>query len=459
MEHYGKRNLCSFIDEERKAIQSPTHLSFKTLQEMSEQDIHCSPTRPSTPSTTASMYSLMPPPSPDSPWTLSPLQTPSPSLLHHCIASLRRHDGNIYSIAASRGLVFTGSISSRIRVWRQPDCMERGYLKASSGEVRAMLAYGNMLFTSHKDYKVRVWNITTSESFRSKKVRTLPRKSSFLLFPRVSGNQHKDCVSCMAYYHAEGLLYTGSWDKTVKVWRISDGRAVNSFVAHDDNVNAIVVNQEDGCVFTCSSDGSVRIWRRVYGQSSHTLTMTLKSQPSPVNTLALSTSLTSCFLYSGSVDGFINFWEKEKLSSRFNHGGFLQGHRFEVLCLVAIEKLIFSGSEDTTIRVWRREEGSCFHECLAVLDAHRGPVRFLAASLEIEKVVMGFLVYSASLDQTFKVWRIKILPDERKICSDGRMDHSDLKMKIMEYEMSPVLSPSWVEKKLQVNLCGLSAGS
>ncbi|KAF5950005.1 hypothetical protein HYC85_011998 [Camellia sinensis] len=449
MEHYGKRNLCSFIDEERKAIQSPTHLSFKTLQEMSEQDIHCSPTRPSTPSTTASMYSPMPPPSPDSPWTLSPLQTPSPSLLHHCIASLHRHDGNIYSIAVSRGLVFTGSISSRIRVWRQPDCMERGYLKASSGEVRAMLAYGNMLFTSHKDYKVRVWNITTSESFRSKKVRTLPRKSSFPLFPRVSGNQHKDCVSCMAYYHAEGLLYTGSWDKTVKVWRISDGRAMNSFVAHDDNVNAIVVNQEDGCVFTCSSDGSVRIWRRVYGQSSHTLTMTLKSQPSPVNTLALSTSLTSCFLYSGSADGFINFWEKEKLSSRFNHGGFLQGHRFAVLCLVVIEKLIFSGSEDTTIRVWRREEGSCFHECLAVLDAHRGPVRCLAASLEIEKVVMGFLVYSASLDQTFKVWRIKILPDERKICSDGGMDHSDLKMKIMEYEMSPVLSPSWVEKKLQ----------
>lgn len=210
--------------------------------------------------------------------------------------------------------------------------------------------------------------------------------------------------------------------------------------------------QEDGCVFTCSSDGAVKLWRRVYGQSSHILTMTLKFQPSPVNALALSSSPASCFLYSGSSDGFINFWEKEKMSGRFNHAGFLQGHRFSVLCLVAIEKLIFSGSEDTTIRVWRREEGSCFHECLAVLDAHRGPVKCLAVSLEIEKVVvMGFLVYSAGLDQAFKVWRIKVLPEE-KGCSGLRSSVEGIDtVKVGEYEMSPVLSPSWVEKKLQAD--------
>ncbi|CAK9161352.1 unnamed protein product [Ilex paraguariensis] len=448
MEYYSKRTLCSFIDEEKRAIQSPTHLPFKPHQQISDQDIHLSPSRPSTPS--ATMDSIIPPPCPDSPWTLSPLQTPSPSLLYHCIASLHRQDGTIYSITLSRGIVFTGSESSRIRAWRQPDCVERGCLRASIGDVRAILAYGNMLFSSHRDFKVRVWNVTASENFRAKKVTTLPRKRSFLMASRANSQQHKACVSCMAYYHAEGLLYTGSWDKTVKAWRISDGKCADSFLAHEDNVNAIVVNQEDGCVFTCSSDGSVKIWRRVYGQNSHTLTMTLKFQPSPVNAMALSSSLSSCFLYSGSSDGFINFWEKEKMSGRFNHGGFLQGHRFSVLCLVTIEKLLFSGSEDTTIRVWRREEGSCFHECLAVLDAHRGPVKCLAASLEIEKVVMGFIVYSVGLDQTFKVWRVKVLPDEKSLCLDGT-NFRDSKMKIMEYEMSPVLSPSWVEKKLQGN--------
>ncbi|KAK2970496.1 hypothetical protein RJ640_013568 [Escallonia rubra] len=451
MEYYGKRSLFTFIDEEKRAIQSPSHrLSFKSHQHTSEQDVQFSPSRPS--AQAPSLYSLVPSPSPGSPWTLSPLQTPSPSVLYHCVASLHRHEGVVYSIATSRGMVFTGSGSSRIRAWRQADCIERGYLKASRGDVRAIVAYGNTLFSSHKDQKVRIWNITNLDNFRAKKVATLPKKGPFLMFNSKSCQQHKERVSCMAYYHAEGLLYTGSWDKYVKAWRISDSRCVDSFLAHEDVVNAIVVNQDDGCLFTCSSDASIKIWRRVYGHSSHTLTMTLRFQPSPQNALAISTSLSSCFLYSGSSDGFINFWEKENFSGRYNHGGFLQGHRFAVLCLVALEKLVFSGSEDTTIRVWRREEGSCFHECLAVLDAHRGPVRCLAAVLEIEKVVMGFMVYSAGLDKTFKVWRVKVLPDEKKACLDGADRRSRLKIKTdHEYEMSPVLSPSWVEKKLHNN--------
>lgn len=437
MEFYGGRSLSSHMEGDGKLTddQSPGHAFMTSSHEqISEQDdrLHLSP------------------PSPESPWMLSPLRTPSPSLLYHCIASLHRQEGSIYSITVSSGLVFTGSNSSRVRVWRQPDCTERGYLKASSGEVRAILGYGNMLFTTHGDNKIRIWNVMNSDSFRSKKVSTLPRRNLLSIFPRASPRKHRDCVSCMAYYHAEGILYTGSWDRTVQAWRVAEKQCVDSFVAHEDNVNAIVVNQEDGSLFTCSSDGAVKIWRRVYGESSHTLTMTLKFQLSPVNSLALSLSVKSCFLYSGSSDGFINFWEKEKMSGRFNHGGFLQGHRFAVLCLVAVEKFVFSGSEDTTIRVWKREEGSCFHECLAVLDGHRGPVRCLAACLEMEKMVMGFLVYSASLDGTFKVWRIRILlEDQKNMCMDDGDKSQNLKRRIMDYEMSPALSPSWVEKKLQ----------
>ncbi|KAM7459368.1 hypothetical protein LguiA_036362 [Lonicera macranthoides] len=423
--------------EDIKPLQPPSPLSFTTTplhhhhcRQISDEDLALSPPHASTPTPTT-IYSLMPPPSPDSPWTLSPLQTPSPSLLYHCIATLHRHEGTIYSLAVSKGILFTGSDSRRIRAWKQPECTERGYLKSKSGEVKSILAHGNMLFTSHKDLKVRIWNFncTSSDQFKAKKITTLPPRNSILSFwSKTRHNKPKDCISCMAYYHAEGLLYTGSWDNSVNTWRVSDNVCVDSFVAHEDQINGISINQDDGCVFTCSSDGSIRIWRRLHQQSSHTLTMTLKFQPSPVNALTLSTSVGSCFLYSGSSDGLINFWEKEKFSSRFNHGGFLQGHRFAVMCLAAIEKLVFSGSEDTTIRVWRREEGSCLHECLAVVDAHRGPVRCLTATMEVEKVmVMGFLLYSAGFDQTFK-----------------------MKMRInsgMEYEMSPVLSPSWVEKK------------
>ncbi|XP_059644972.1 protein JINGUBANG-like [Cornus florida] len=443
MEFYPKKTLWSFMDEERRNINLPRRLSFG----IHEPEPHFVSARSSSASATSfPLWSN----SPETPWTLSPPRTsPSPSLLYHCLASLHRHEGNIFSIAVSKDFIFTGSDSSRIHAWKQPDCTEMGYIKASAGEVRAILAYGKLLFTTHGDRKIRVWDVSLTENFRPKKIATLPR-SSFFLYPRKNSHQHKDYISCTAYNHAEKILYTGSWDKTVKAWKVSERRCIDSFVAHEGHVNAIVVNQEDGCVFTCSSDGTVKLWRRVYGESSHILTMTLKFQLSPVNALALSTSSSGCFLYSGSSDGLINFWEKEKMSGRYNHGGFLQGHHFSVLSLVSIGDLVLSGSEDATIRIWRREEGNTFHSCLAVMDGHHGPVRCLAVSLETEDTVIGLLVYSASLDQTFKVWRVKVYPSEKvNLESSVETDHQS---EIMESQMSPVLSPSWVEKKIQASL-------
>ncbi|KAK8694567.1 hypothetical protein V6N13_072115 [Hibiscus sabdariffa] len=140
----------------------------------------------------------------------------------HCITSHHRHDCNIHSIA--KGLVFTGSDSKRIRVWRQSDCTERGCTKTSSGEIWAILAYGNKLFTAH----------------------------------RQAANNIK-IISCKTYYHAERVLYTGSYDRTVK-----------GIPVHETKVNATVVNQDDGCVFTCSSVGSVKIWRILYSSNHDT---------------------------------------------------------------------------------------------------------------------------------------------------------------------------------------------
>ena len=70
----------------------------------------------------------------------------------------------------------------------------------------------------------------------------------------------------MAYYHVEGLLYTGSYDKTIKAWKLYDKKCIDSFVAHGDHINDMVVNQQNGYLFTCSSDGSMMIFQLIYGE-------------------------------------------------------------------------------------------------------------------------------------------------------------------------------------------------
>lgn len=141
-----------------------------------------------------------------------------------------------------------------------------------------MVAHGDTLFTSHKDHKIRVWNMKNNcngNSFKSRKVTTLPNASHFKNFicrptvitpqhkatsKSITPQQHKDIISCMAYYNVEGILYTGSFDRTVKVWKVNEKKCVDSFMAHGGNINDMVVNQQNGYLFTCSSDGTVKMW-------------------------------------------------------------------------------------------------------------------------------------------------------------------------------------------------------
>ncbi|XP_020589943.1 protein JINGUBANG-like [Phalaenopsis equestris] len=414
----------------------------------------------------------------------TPPQHPPPSLHYHCLISLHRQDGNIHAIAlAARGrLVLTGSDSDRVRAWRQPGLEYGGLLRTRRPRVRALLAHGEVLFTAHADRRVRVWSVekasgsaSASSGARWRKVATLPpRRLRVSLFRRRQDRvqqQHREDISCLALYTAGQLLYTGSWDSTVKAWHVGDGTCVDSFVAHEGRVNAVVVGQDDGGVFTAGADGCVKVWRRVYGESAHALTMVLRFQASPVNALVVGGGGGS-YVYSGSSDGYVNIWEREAATGRYHHGGFLQGHRYAVLCLAAVKRLILSGSEDTTIRVWRREEGSGFHVCLAVMEGHRGPVRCIAAAVESEMIGaeggMGLLIYSASYDRMLKAWRLKVAAEnqekeKRKTAGDEEAEKEEeeeetrspsLRMEGEGHGMTPVLSPLWVEKRLrEIHLC------
>ncbi|XP_074290607.1 protein JINGUBANG-like [Silene latifolia] len=214
----------------------------------------------------------------------------------------------------------------------------------------------------------------------------------------------------MAYNVIDGLLYTGSHDKTVKAWKITDRKCVDSFLAHADTINAMEINDK-GYLFTCSSDGTLKMWSKVSGENLHTLTMTLHFNPFPINTLALtnSTSNEDGFLYGGASDGGIYYWEQQ-ITGEYIRRGCMKGHQFAVASVAAVADLVVSGGVDTTVRIWRRKKRWCY-ECVGVLEGHNGPVKCVKVCLEEESFVKGFLVFSGGLDKCFKVWRVRVLGD------------------------------------------------
>lgn len=327
------------------------------------------------------------------------------------IGSLTREEGHIYSLAATKDLLYTGSDSKNIRVWK--NLKEFTGFKSNSGLVKAIVISGEKIFTGHQDGKIRVWKISPKDPRIYKRAGTLPTlkdvlKSSIkpsnyveVKHKRALWIKHADAVSCLSLNVEQGLLYSASWDRTFKVWRISDSKCLESIRAHDDAVNS-VVSTLSGMVFTGSADGTVKVWKREQQRkgAKHVLSQTLLQQDSAVTALAINTQ--GSVLYCGSSDGLVNFWEVEK---QLSHGGVVKGHKQAVLCLAATENLMFSGSADKNLCVWRKDGN--IHTCLSVLTGHMGPVKCLAVEKNHEaKSEQRWIVYSGSLDNSVKVWSV-----------------------------------------------------
>ncbi|KAI9118129.1 hypothetical protein K1719_010461 [Acacia pycnantha] len=350
------------------------------------------------------------------------------------IGSLVREEGHIYSLAASGDLLYTGSDSKNIRVWK--NLQEFSGFKSNSGLVKTIIISDRKIFTGHQDGKIRVWKVSPRNPSSHKRAGTLPSLKDIFrssIRPRnyveVKNNRtalwikHCDAVSCLCLSMEKTILYSASWDRTIKVWRLSDSKCLESISAHEDAVNSVVCGAE-GMMFSGSADGTVKAWQREQqGKGTkHVAANTLLKQEFAVTSLAVDP--TGSIVYGGSSDGIVNFWKREK---QYAHGGVMKGHRLGVLCMVSAGNLLFSGSADKTICVWRRETD--IHTCLSVLTGHDGPVKCLAVMQDKETSAKGderWVVYSGSLDKSVKVWSVsgQQLPDFDSIPSDGSFSSS-----------------------------------
>ncbi|KAE8727920.1 wall-associated receptor kinase-like 14-like [Hibiscus syriacus] len=187
------------------------------------------------------------------------------------IGSLTREEGHIYSLAASDDLLYTGSDSKNIRVWK--NLKEFTGFKSNSGLVKAIVISGQKIYTGHQDGKIRVWKVSVKNPGVHKRAGTLPSLKEILKSSIKPSNyievkpkrslwiKHSDALSCLSLNEEQGLLYSASWYRTFKVWRTSDYKCLESVHAHDDAVNSVVSSSGD-MVFTGSADGTIKVWKR-----------------------------------------------------------------------------------------------------------------------------------------------------------------------------------------------------
>ena len=160
---------------------------------------------------------------------------------------------------------------------------------------------------------------------------------------------HKGGVNCIAV--TQGIIVTGSWDRTVTVWDSVYFEVRHIINAHSESVTRVAIDKR--VVVSCSKNGEVCVWRR----GSWGLVASLELHRRSVTGLAL----TNIYIYTASLDGTVGVWRNDswQLATVLKIGS-------PVTCMTVRRGLCVAGCENGYIRLWSL---ASFREVLSLLNA------------------------------------------------------------------------------------------
>jgi WD40 repeat protein len=249
-----------------------------------------------------------------------------------------------------------------------------------------------------------------------------------LLFPW--RGPRENVISCLCLSDDHRFIYSGSADCILTVWRTLDfsfNPVETIRGTHRGAIKTLAVGPD--LVFSGSSDGVINMWKREKHGTNldkvrHRLIWMFAIHdtrlPASINALVFRRlGVVAGWLYAGCSDGKVRCWRNLSLNESgpdVHEPEVMSYHKGEVTCLalcsdsfVVPAPLVFSGSADKTICVWRSEIEDTSHTIAIVLRGHLDVVTCIAAQNDWEVGTNGYcqwILYSGSLDRTLMVWRV-----------------------------------------------------
>uniref|UniRef100_A0A670YCW7 Kinesin-like protein KIF21A n=1 Tax=Pseudonaja textilis TaxID=8673 RepID=A0A670YCW7_PSETE len=183
---------------------------------------------------------------------------------------------------------------------------------------------------------------------------------------------HMKAVLCVD--STDDLLFTGSKDRTCKVWNLVTGQEIMSLSGHPNNVVSVKYCNYTSLVFTVSTS-YIKVWDirdsakciRTLTSSGQAMpgdvcsgnanrTVTIPAGENQINQIALNPTGTFLYAAAGNV---VRMWDLK----RFQSTGKLTGHLGPVMCLTVDrisngQDLIITGSKDHYIKMFDITEGA-----------------------------------------------------------------------------------------------------
>uniref|UniRef100_T2MAP7 E3 ubiquitin-protein ligase TRAF7 n=1 Tax=Hydra vulgaris TaxID=6087 RepID=T2MAP7_HYDVU len=236
-----------------------------------------------------------------------------------CVKTFTEHSGMVLTLCAYRGKLYSGSADCTISVFDIESLKLIENFSADENPI-CTLAVGNGMLFSGSFKSIKVWDIGALK-FRQ----------------ALGGLNHW----IRALYTTENNLYSGSFE-AIKIWDLKTLEQIRVIQTQGGSVYSLVVSRE--YIICGTYENYINIWDVKTYKSVAKLT----GHVGTVYDLVLMTLVDATRVISASYDGSLRVWSLDNLQcvqTLFRHQG-------SVTSLAVCRGRLFSGSVDSTVKVW-----------------------------------------------------------------------------------------------------------
>ena len=284
-------------------------------------------------------------------------------------AKLGGHEGGVWALQYEGNTLVSGSTDRSVRVWNIEEGRQTHVFRGHTSTVRCLqilmptktgeyvdgkaitMPKQPLIITGSRDSNLRIWKLPLPNDPEYTQEDSPTEDSDCPFFVRtLTGHQHS--VRAIAA-HGDTLV-SGSYDCTVRVWKISTGDTVHRLQGHTQKVYSVVLDHARNRCISGSMDNLVKIWSLDTGSMLHTL----DGHSSLVGLLDLNCER----LVSAAADSTLRIWDPENGQCKAT----LSAHTGAITCFQHDAQKVISGS-DRTLKMWNVKTGECIKDLLTDL--------------------------------------------------------------------------------------------
>lgn len=271
------------------------------------------------------------------------------------LRTLSGHTGRVWAVAfhAEQDIFVSGGIDRTIRFWnvQRGDCLRvlQGYMNG----IRSIAynPHSKILASAGDDYNIYLWKSNIDDHDNA----DIP---NHLRYKMLTG--HTNVVWAIAFHPDGQLLVTGGDDKTLRFWNAQSGTLLDTRLEHDAWIRTIAFSPDGERFASGGEDGVIHLWNTK--RRAHTAQ--IPGHKAPIRAIAFHPDKT--LLASGGEDGRLflrqldgSQWTELRRQEQSNTYTPLTAHDVGIwsLAFSLDGKLLASGSEDQTIRLWDVRSG------------------------------------------------------------------------------------------------------